>query len=87
MVINILLNFGITNISIDKYSFPSCILTNLIKNHLILTNVIVFASLENIYLEQGYQRHILEWDITTFLTFQHHVKISSNTRYFHGTAL
>ena len=61
-------------ICIDKYSCPSCILRTLLKNHLILTNVMVFCSLENIYLEQCSPCIILECHSTTFLTFQHHLQ-------------
>ena len=69
-------------IFIHKYSCPSCILRTLLKNHLFLTNVIVFGSFENIYLEQCSPRPILEWRSTTFLTFQHHLKISSTALIF-----
>ena len=72
-------------IFIDKYSCPSCILGTLLKNHLFLTNVIVFGSFENINLEQCSPRPISEWCSTIFLTFQHHLKISSTSWYFHGT--
>ena len=36
-----------------------------------VTNVIVFASFENIYFEQGSSRLIFEWRSTIFLTLQH----------------
>ena len=74
-------------IFVDKCSCPSCILRTLLKNHLFLTNVIVFGSFKNIYLEQCSPRPILEWHNTTFLPFQHHLKISSTAWYFHGTTL
>ena len=45
-------------IFIDKYSCPSCILRTLLTNHLILTNLIVFRSFENIYIEQCSPRPI-----------------------------
>ena len=70
-------------IFIDKYSCPSCML----KNHLFLTKVIVFGSFKNIYIEQCSLRPILEWRNTTFLTFQHHLKISSTAWNFHVTTL
>ena len=74
-------------IFIDKYSCPSCILRTLLKNHIFLTNVIVFWGLKNIYLEQCSPRPIIEWRSTIFLTFQHHLKMSSTAWYFHGTTL
>ena len=74
-------------IFIDKYSCSPCILRTLLKNHIPLTNVIVFGRFENMYLEQCSPRPILEWHSTTFLTFQHHLKISSTTWYFYGTTL
>ena len=74
-------------IFIDKYSCPSCILGTLLKNHIFLTNVIVFWSFINIYLEQCSPRPIIKWRSTIFLTFQHHLKISSTAWYFHGTTL
>ena len=74
-------------IFIDKHSCPSCVLRTLLKNHLFLTNVIVFGNFENMYLEQCSPRPILEWRSTTFLTFQQHLKISSTAWYFHGNIL
>ena len=74
-------------IFIEIYSCPSCILGTLLKNHLFLNNVIVSGSFENIYLEQCSPRPILEWRSTTFLNFQHHLKISSTAWYFHGISL
>ena len=75
------------SIFIDKYSCPSCILRTLLESHLFLTNVIVLGSFKNIYLEQCSLRPILEWRSTTFLTFQHHLKISNTAWFFQGTNL
>ena len=69
---------------IVKYSCPSCILLILLKNHIFLTNVIVYTSFEKIYLEQGSLHTILEWQSTTFLIFHHQFKIFSTTWYFHA---
>ena len=74
-------------IFIDKYFCPSCILRTLLKNHLFLTNMIIFGSFENIYFKQCSPRPILECRSTIFLTFQHQLNISSTTWYFHGTTL
>ena len=74
-------------IFIDIYSRPSCILRILLKNHLFPSNMIVFASFEKMYLEQGSPRSILEWHSTIFLIFQHHLTITRITWYFHGITL
>ena len=68
----ILFDVGITN----KFYWQIFLSSLYCEYHLVLTNVIVCVSFEEIYFEQSSPCRVLEWRSTIFLTFQHPLKIS-----------